>query len=125
MDEKRFDVVAHVRGLVGLIVGGAAGFFLFQWLVSQGYFALAIPGALMGLGCGYLSRIHSIVLAVACGVSAAVLLTYAEWKVFYTNYTFARFLTHLHELDGVTLVMLALGIVFAAWFGLGRPKPPR
>ena len=125
MEDKKFEFIAHIRGVLGLVVGGIAGFYLFQWLVSQGYFALAIPGALMGLACGYASRIYSLVLAVTCGVSAAVLLVIVEWKVFYANNSFVFFLTHLHQLDGVTLVMLALGIVFAAWFGLGRPKPSR
>jgi uncharacterized membrane protein (Fun14 family) len=125
MEEKKFDVVAHVRGVLGLTIGGVAGFFLFQWLVSQGFYALAIPGALMGLACGYASRIYSIVLAIVCGVSAAGLLVFIEWKVFWANNSFVFFLTHLHELSGLRLVMLALGIVFAAWFGLGRPNPPR
>ena len=51
----------------------------------------------------------------------------AKWKAFpfIADDSFVYFLTHLHQLKSVTLIMLVLGIVFAAWFGLGRPKAPR
>ncbi len=127
MEEKKFDFVAHARGLLGLTVGGVAGFYLFQWLVSQGFYGLAIPGAVMGLACGYASRIYSPVLAVACGVSALGLTIFSEWKTFpFTDdESFVYFLAHLHQLKGLTLIMIALGVVFGAWFGLGRPNSPR
>ncbi|MDX1930923.1 MAG: hypothetical protein SFV81_30640 [Pirellulaceae bacterium] len=124
MEEQKFDVVAHARGLIGMLVGGVAGFFLFQWLVSQGFYGLAIPGAVMGLACGYASRIHSPVLAVACAIGAILLLPFAEWKVlpFVADDSFSYFLAHMHQLKPLTWIMFALGVVFAAWFGLGRPK---
>lgn len=125
MEEKKFDFVAHVRGLLGLLVGGVAGYYLFQWLISQGFYALAIPGAVMGLACGYASRIYSPVLAGACGVSAVLLSAFCEWNSLVTDDSFVYFLSHLYQLRGVTLIMFVLSIVFAAWFGLGRPKLPR
>ena len=127
MDDKKFDFVAHIRGVMGLAVGAVAGYYAFLWLVSQGFYALAIPGAMMGIACGYSSRIYSRVLAVACGASAASLLVFAEWKAFpfVADDSFVYFVAHLYQLKGVTLIMLVLGIVFAAWFGLGRPKSPR
>ena len=127
MTDHKFDYLAHIRGLLGLAVGAVAGFYLFQWLVSQGFYALAILGAVMGWACSYASRIHSPWLAVACGVSAAGLLVLAEWKAFpfIADDSFVYFLTHLYQLRGLTQIMLVLGIVFATWFGLGRPKTPR
>lgn len=32
---------AWVRGIVGATVGGAVGYFVFKWLLSQGYYGLA------------------------------------------------------------------------------------
>jgi hypothetical protein len=127
MEEKKFDALAHARGFVGIIVGGAAGFFLFQWLVDQGFYGLAIPGAVMGLACGFASRIHSPILAATCGICATLLLPYAEWKVlpFAADDSLGYFLTHLNQLRPLTWIMFALGIVFAAWFGLGRPQSRR
>jgi hypothetical protein len=126
MEEKKFDIVAHIRGLLGLLVGGVAGYYLFQWLISQGFYALAIPGAVMGLACGYASRIYSPVLAVACGLSAVLLSAFCEWKArpfVDGDGSFMYFLTHMHQLTGLTLIMFVLSIVFAAWFGLGRRTP--
>jgi hypothetical protein len=127
MEEKNFDALAHVRGLLGMVVGGVAGFFVFRWLVSQGFYALALPGAMMGMACGYASRIRSPALAIACGISGAVVTVFAEWNAmpFVADESLAYFLTHMHQLKGLTLIMLALGIVFAAWFGLGRPNQLR
>lgn len=124
MDEQKFDVLAHARGLLGMAIGGTAGFFLFQWLVSQNFYALAMPGALMGLACGYASRIYSPALAVVSGICAACLTVFTEWKFFpfRVDESFSYFLAHMHQCQTVTLIMFALGVVFAAWFGLGRPK---
>ncbi len=124
MENEKFDLVAHARGLLGLVIGGVVGLLIFQWMVKQGFYGLAIPGAVMGLGCGYASRIHSPLLAALCGISAFFLTAYAEWKSFpfIDDESFTYFLSHLHLLKGMTLIMFGLGIVFATWFGLGRPK---
>ena len=46
-----------LRGLIGAAVGGAVGYFAFGWLVSQGFYAVALPGVLLGIGLG-LQREH-------------------------------------------------------------------
>lgn len=127
MPNSKFDVIAHIRGLAGLVAGGAAGFFLFQWLVGQGLYGLAVVGAIMGLACGYASQIYSPVLAIACGICAAILSVFAEWKAFpfIADDSFEYFVSHLHQLSGRSLIFIALSIIFAAWFGLGRPNPSR
>ena len=45
-------LVEYVPGLVGGVVGGMAGYFVFAWLSRQGFWAPVLPGALAGLGCG-------------------------------------------------------------------------
>lgn len=126
MEKSKFDIVAHVRGVLGLAAGAIAGFYLFQWLAQQGFYALAIYGALMGLTCSFASRIYAPALAVICGVTAAGVLFVAEWKVlpFAADDSFAYFISHFHRKSIVQLAMFALGVVFAAWFGLGRAHPP-
>jgi len=127
MEEKKFDTIAHIRGVFGLVVGGVAGYFLFQWLVGQGFYGLAILGAVMGWACSYASRIYSPLLAVAGGISAAILSVFAEWKAypFIADDSFSYFVSHLYQLKVLTLIFIALSTVFAAWFGLGRPNPQR
>jgi len=124
MSEKTFDVIAHLRGVLGMIVGAVAGYFVFVWLVDQGFYALVLPGATLGLGCGYASRIRSPWLAAIGGVGAALLLIFCEWKVFpfVADGSLSYFVAHLHQLRGLTLIFLLLGILAGAWFSLGRPK---
>ncbi len=124
MQPEKFDTIAHLRGLVGALVGGAVGYFLFAWMLKQGYYALALPGALVGLACGYASGIRSVPLAAICGVLTLPLLLFLEWqfRAFVVDDSLGYFLTHLHRLTPVTLVMMALGVVFAVWFGLGRNR---
>ena len=51
---NRIRVIA--LGLVGGVLGGAAGYFIYSWLISQGFYALAIPPAMLGLGAGLCAR---------------------------------------------------------------------
>ena len=124
MSEQTFDAVAHLRGILGMVVGAVAGYFVFVWLVGQGFYALVLPGAMLGLGCGYASQIRSPWLAAIGGVAAALLLIYCEWKIFpfVADESFTYFVTHLYQLRGLTLIFLLLGILAGAWFSLGRPK---
>jgi hypothetical protein len=103
------------RGLVGAAIGGALGWFAFNWLVGQGFYALALPGALVGLACGVLAGGVSVINAVACTIIALALGLVLEWKHFPFNEDpgFGYFLSHVHQLRGITWIMLALGVVFA------------
>ena len=58
-------------GLVGGAGGGVAGYFLYFWLASQGFYAIVLPGAAIGLGCGALSRGKSNALGAVCGLFGA------------------------------------------------------
>jgi len=111
-----------LRGLVGAAIGAALGWLAFVWLVGQGFYALALPGALVGLLCGVLSGGSSIVNAIGCAIIAAAVSIVLEWRhfPFVADESFGYFVTHLHQLRGITWLMLILGIVFAFWFGRGR-----
>jgi hypothetical protein len=112
-----------VLGLAGAIAGGVAGYYVFAWIASQGFYAIMLPGAFVGWGCGALSGRRSVPLAVVCSVLGLAVGIYSEWRLF----PFAAdegpsyFLAHLHQLTQITQVLILLGAVCAAWFGLGRP----
>lgn len=112
-------------GLLGGIVGGALGYAVFFFLAGQGLYAMVLPGALLGLGCGYLSRISSLGLGTLCGLSAIFLGLFIEWQFapFIVDDRFGYFMTHLHDLRPMTLIMIALGGIFGFWFGRGRQRP--
>ena len=114
-------VLAVVFGLISAALGGALGYFAFLWVVSQGFYALALPGALMGVGCALLARRRSMALAIACGALALVVGLFCEWRVapFIKDRSLGFFLTDLHQLRPITHIMIALGGVLGFWFALG------
>lgn len=118
-------VVSILLGLGGAVLGGAIGFYICVWLHRQGFYALALPGAGLGMGCGMLSRTRSVPLAVICAISAAVLGVFTEWRMrpFENDKSLEFFLKNIQDINApITWVFLVLGVVFAAWFGLGRER---
>ena len=115
-----------LRGIAGAVVGGLIGYLLFRWLLTKGFYAMVMPGALLGLGAGLAARGRSQALGVVCAVAALGLTIFAEWSrpggPFQADASFVYFVTHLHQLDGasVKLVMIALGALCAYWLGQGR-----
>ena len=110
--------VNAARTLAGAAAGGALGFFVFGWLVSQGFYAPAIPGVLLGVGGGLLAIKRSMALAVTCGVLALALGIVTEWHSFpfIRNGSLGFFLSHLAELKPLTQIMIALGGFGGFWF---------
>jgi hypothetical protein len=103
--------------ILGGAVGGAAGYWLFFWMASQGFYALALPGAALGLGAGY-ARCGHRWLAYAAGFAGLLLGLLAEWRFapFKADDGCWYFLTHVHDLKPLTLAMVAVGAVSAFWF---------
>jgi hypothetical protein len=124
MPVEKSQALVIVRGMAGAAVGAVLGWFAFDWLYGQGLYGLALPGALVGLVCGVASGGTSLVNAIACTVIAIVLSLVIEWKhrPFVADDSFGYFVTHVHELRGITWLMMILGAVFAFWFGRGRTR---
>ena len=120
--ENNVKTTNWLLGIVGGIVGGALGYFAFFVLASQGFYAMVLPSALLGLGCGLLSGMKSNVLGIGCGLLAVLLGCFTEWRFdpFIDDGSFAYFITHVHKLKSMTLIMIAVGGLFGFWFGKGR-----
>jgi F0F1-type ATP synthase assembly protein I len=112
------------RGIAGASLGGLIGWFAFFWIARQGFYMLVLPGGLLGVGAGLLMKRGSVLFAIACGVVALALGTLAEWRLapFRAEASLGYFLSHLHQLRPLTLIMIALGgfIGFWAAFRAGR-----
>jgi hypothetical protein len=108
-----------LKGALGALVGGTLGYYTFGLLVRQGFYAMMIPGALMGLGCSLVARDASKARGVACAVAALALGIFAEWRFFPFNAdpSLGFFLAHLGDLSGLTMLMIVAGAGFA--YGLG------
>lgn len=118
---------AWIRGAIGGVIGGVAGYFLFFFLVSHALYGLALPGGLLGLGCGLLSGRRSVAIATVCMFASAALGLYTEWRFapFVADDSLEYFLTHIHELRRITHVMLLVGIAGAFLLGLGNDRRVR
>lgn len=106
-----------------MVAGGVVGYFAFSWLLGFGMYAMLLPGALVGLGCGNLSRGYSIVLGCIAGVSALALGIFLEWTFlpFAADESLGFFLANLHQLTPITMLMIIGGAILGFVFGKGRP----
>ena len=113
-------------GLLGAAVGGCFGYFVFFWMAKQGFYALALPGGLLGLAAGLCARERSRPLAVICAVAGLMLGLFTEWRFspFVADQSFTYFLIHVHTLQTVTLLMLALGVFLSYSLALRRKPAP-
>lgn len=113
-------VLSTTLGVIGGVVGGVFGYVLFFWIARQGFYALVIPGASIGLGCSLMARHRSTLRGVACAAAALALGLYTEWKFsdpFIADDRFSYFVTHFYKLLPITLIMIALGAALAYYLG--------
>ena len=111
-------VMSTTLGVIGGIVGGVFGFVLFFWIVKQGFYAMVLPGASVGLGCGLLARHPSVPRGLACALAALMLGLYTEWV--YAPFGDDRFIYlagHFYQLRPITLIMIGLGTALAYYLG--------
>lgn len=113
-------------GLLGAALGGGVGYFAFFWAARQGFYALILPPALLGLTAGYFARCRSTPLAIVCALAGLALGLYTEWRFapFIADKSLQFFLTHVHQLKPFTLLMLALGVFLCYRFALGVDRKP-
>lgn len=102
--------------LAGATLGGVIGYFAFFWLVRQGFYGLILPGALVGLGAGIFPN-RSVALSFICGGLALALGLFAEWRFapFLKDVGLGFFLTHIHQLRPITLIMIGAGAFIGFW----------
>ncbi len=125
---RKPDTAANfLLGLGGAMAGGALGYVVFLWVARQGFYMLALPGALLGFGGGLLIHHRSWAFAGLCGFLALALGVLAEWRgfPFLADDSLSYFLTHLHQLRTLTLIMILLGGSFGFYFALGGQSKHR
>jgi Na+/phosphate symporter len=113
---------AWTGGIVGAILGGVFGWFAFHWLLQYNLYALALPGALIGLGFGFFSKRHMVLGGVFCAIVGLVLMLFCEGvgRPWNTDDSLGYFFQNLHKLTAPTWLFLVLGTGMAFWFGRGR-----
>ena len=109
--------------LISAVAGGLIGYFGFLWIAQQGFYALVLPGGLLGIGAS-LAQNRSTVLCVLCGVMALALGFLAEWRFapFIKDNSLEFFLQHIHQLRPITLIMIAAGGFIGFWAPFSRRR---
>jgi hypothetical protein len=124
-------LVGNVVTVCLACVGGFLGHLGFGLLLNQGFYAMILPGGLIGLAAG-VSRSRSLMVPVLCGILAIVagLLTEFRYAPFLADSSLNYFLLHALDLRPVTLLLIGLGGVIGFWVPFrrridGRTDPPR
>jgi len=116
-----------LAGLAGALAGSVVGYFAFIWIARQGFYALMLPGGLAGIGASLFVSDRSVPRGVLCGIFALGLGVFAEWRFapFIKDGSLGYFLGHLHQLQPITLLMIAGGSFLGYWLALGRERGVR
>ena len=110
-------LISHLLGLVGALLGGAAGFYTYRWILSKGFIGGMIPGAFLGLGCSLLARHPSFARGVICGIAGLVLGFFTDWYTNDTDDTFWVYLQNVQSINQVVLLTIVIGTFIAFWLG--------
>ena len=107
--------------LIGAVAGGLVGYLGFLWIARQGFYALVLPGGLLGLGASLFAN-RSTALCIVCGLLALALGVLAEWQFapFIRDGSLGYFVTHIHQLKPITLIMIAAGAFIGFWAPFSR-----
>jgi hypothetical protein len=110
--------------LMAATVGGCVGYFAFFWIVTQGFYGIMLPPALVGLAAGYCMPRRSQPLAIACALGGLALGLYTEWRFapFIVDNSLLYFITHVHKLRPITQWMLVIGTVAGYFTSLGTER---
>jgi uncharacterized membrane protein YeaQ/YmgE (transglycosylase-associated protein family) len=112
------DPIVLVKGIVGAAIGAAIGYFAFVKLSSINLYAFMLPGALIGLGCGFMAKKNSNLLSGFCFLLAIVVSVLGEWNTlwFSEDESLGYFVQHIHESrGGFALFAVILNGVIGAW----------
>jgi hypothetical protein len=106
----------------GALAGGVLGYFLFFWILRQGFYGIILPGCLLGFGAGLFPN-RSPGACVVCGVLALALGLFTEWRFapFKQDSSGLFFISHFYELKPITLIMIAAG-GFIGFYGPFRHR---
>jgi len=109
--------------LLGAVTGGFLGYVVFFWLAHRGLYGLVVPGGLLGLGAGLFTT-RSKYVAVICGLLALLLGFFTEWQFapFVADEGLGYFVGHIHQLQPITLIMIAAGALIGFWVPFRRSQ---
>ncbi len=123
MTERR-PYAGYALGLAAALAGAALGHRAVGWMLGQGFYAMMLPGTLVGVGGGLFLPDRSRTWGAFVGTLALMAGLYTEWDYmpFIKDPGFGYFLAHCGDLKPVSLLMIAGGGFLGTMFGQGRPR---
>jgi|KBSSwiStaDraftv2_1062776.scaffolds.fasta_scaffold621390_2 hypothetical protein len=119
----RDSFVGNVSTVCCACAGGFLGYAGFVLLLDRGYYALVLPGGLLGLAAG-IPRSRSLMVPALCGVLGIVagLLAEHRFAPFGADPSLGYFLTHATNLQPLTLFLIGLGGLIGFWVPFRRRR---
>jgi hypothetical protein len=106
---------------VGAVVGGIIGYYGSVWFWRHGFYAMVLPGGLLGIGAA-VGKSKSILPAILCCIAAIVLGLFTDWSIepFQADDSLGFYFKHISDLEPVTFLMIAAGAFVAFWLPFRR-----
>lgn len=114
-------MVGNLATVCFACVGGLLGYLGFVLLLDRGFYALVLPGGLLGLAAG-IPRSRSLLVPSLCGILAIVAGLLAEYRFapFVADGSLGYFLSHANYLRPMTLLLIGLGGVIGFYVPFRR-----
>jgi hypothetical protein len=102
------------KSVAAAIAGGVIGYFGFFLAASYGFYAMVLPGGMIGIGAS-MFPVRKPFVPVLCGAAAVALSVFTEWKFapFIADDSLNYFVKHVHLLSPFKLFMMGLGTFLA------------
>lgn len=112
--------IAMLKGVIGAVVAGVIGYFLYRLLLNNGYYAIAIPGGFVGIGYGLAARKPSMIAGICCGIAGLFFGFWCDAVTMAPPETLFSYLAKFNQKPQTNLILICIGAFMSAWFGRGR-----
>lgn len=121
MPNKSKPIKTYAIALILSIIGSIVGYFACLYLAKSGFYSLVFVGVGAGLLGGILLKEKNYKIGLMCGLISIFgsLLTESLLFPFKADHSFQYFISNVHKLKTITLIMIAVGAFIAFRMGMG------
>ncbi len=113
--------IGLMMSLAGAVAGAIVGYFLFRWALGQGFYAMVVPGACLGLGAHLASPTRSTARGIVLGIAALLFGVFVDCRTNLPPFDDLRhYFTHISGVSQMSLLMIVVGGVVGFWWGRDR-----
>ena len=113
--------IGWILSLAGAAVGAVVGYYLFRWALGQGYYAMILPGACLGLGAHLAAPTRSTSRGVVLGIAALLFGVFVDCRTNAPPFDDLRYyFTHISGVSQMSLLMIVIGGIIGFWWGRDR-----